>query len=436
MLQPLRSKPVDARRTTLIATTYCIKDRLRLREAEDAASQLHFSSESSGRSAKDAALETTETARGRHVRHNAARQRRHLPPYPNVKLLHVVGARPNFPKLAPVHRAGKKAGLVQVVVHTGQHYDDALSNGFFRDLGITLPDVNLAVGSDTHAAQTARIMERLEPVLVDKRPDWVVVYGDVNSTMAAALVASKRGIRVAHVEAGLRSFDRTMPEEVNRIVTDRLADLLLTPSRDADAQLRSEGEPDDEIEFVGNVMIDSLLYALPAARATGFREKIGVNGSAVVVTLHRPSNVDDAERLRVIASVLSEIALEREVVFPAHPRTQLRLKDAGLRMDRVRMLEPVGYLEMLDLVDHAFAVITDSGGLQEETTVLGIPCLTVRPNTERPITITEGTNRLVPHPADLLMALRNVSARSMAPRPEGWDGHAGERVIAALARRV
>ena len=353
-----------------------------------------------------------------------------------MKLLHVVGARPNFPKLAPVHRAGKKAGLVQVVVHTGQHYDDALSNGFFRDLGITLPDVNLAVGSDTHAAQTARIMERLEPVLVDKRPDWVVVYGDVNSTMAAALVASKRGIRVAHVEAGLRSFDRTMPEEVNRIVTDRLADLLLTPSRDADAQLRSEGEPDDEIEFVGNVMIDSLLYALPAARATGFREKIGVNGSAVVVTLHRPSNVDDAERLRVIASVLSEIALEREVVFPAHPRTQLRLKDAGLRMDRVRMLEPVGYLEMLDLVDHAFAVITDSGGLQEETTVLGIPCLTVRPNTERPITITEGTNRLVPHPADLLMALRNVSARSMAPRPEGWDGHAGERVIAALARRV
>jgi len=352
-----------------------------------------------------------------------------------VKLLHVVGARPNFPKLAPVHRAGYEAGLVQVVVHTGQHYDDGLSNGFFRDLGIAPPDVNLAVGSETHAVQTARIMERIEPVLLDKRPDWVVVYGDVNSTMAAAIVASKLGIRVAHVEAGLRSFDRTMPEEINRIVTDRLADLLLTPSRDADSQLRAEGEPDEEIEFVGNVMIDSLFYALPAARATGFREKMGVNGSAVVVTLHRPSNVDDPERMSVLANVLSEIALERQVVFPAHPRTRRRLEEAGLEMGRVRMLEPIGYLEMLDLVEHAFAVVTDSGGLQEETTVLGIPCLTVRPNTERPITITEGTNRLVPHPADLLTALRQVSRPSMAPRPEGWDGHAGERVIAALVGR-
>jgi UDP-N-acetylglucosamine 2-epimerase (non-hydrolysing) len=250
--------------------------------------------------------------------------------------------------------------------------------------------------------------------------------------MAAAVVASKLGIRVAHVEAGLRSFDRTMPEEVNRIVTDRLADLLLTPSRDADSQLRAEGEPDDEIEFVGNVMIDSLFYALPAARATGFREKMGVNGSAVVVTLHRPSNVDDPDRIRVLASVLSEIALEREVVFPAHPRTRRRLEDAGLTMDRVRMLEPVGYLEMLDLVEHAFAVVTDSGGLQEETTALGIPCLTVRSNTERPITITEGTNRLVPHPADIVAELHRVRRPATTPRPEGWDGHAGERVIAAL----
>jgi UDP-N-acetylglucosamine 2-epimerase (non-hydrolysing) len=353
-----------------------------------------------------------------------------------MKLLHVVGARPNFPKLAPVHRAGREAGPSQVVVHTGQHYDDALSDGFFRDLGIAPPDVNLAVGSDTHAAQTARIMERIEPVLIAKRPDWVLVYGDVNSTMAAAVVASKLGIRVAHVEAGLRSFDRTMPEEINRIVTDRLSDLLLTPSRDADAQLRAEGEPDNEIEFVGNVMIDSLFYALPAARATGFREKIGVNGSAVVVTLHRPSNVDDPERIRVLASILSEIALEREVVFPAHPRTRRRLEDAGLRMDRVRMLEPVGYLEMLDLVEHAFAVVTDSGGLQEETTALGIPCLTVRSNTERPITISEGTNRLVPDPADIVMELKRVRRPVTTPRPEGWDGHAGERVIAALASRT
>jgi UDP-N-acetylglucosamine 2-epimerase (non-hydrolysing) len=349
-----------------------------------------------------------------------------------MKLLHVVGARPNFPKLAPVHRAGAEAGLSQVVVHTGQHYDDALSDGFLRDLGIAPPDVNLAVGSDTHAFQTARIMERIELVLLERRPDWVVVYGDVNSTMAAAVVASKLGIRVAHVEAGLRSFDRTMPEEINRIVTDRLADLLLTPSRDADSQLRAEGEPEDEIEFVGNVMIDSLFYALPAARATGFRQKIGVNGSGVVVTLHRPSNVDDPERMRVLASVLGEIAVEREVVFPAHPRTRRRLEDAGLRMDRVRMLEPVGYLEMLDLVEHAFAVVTDSGGLQEETTVLGIPCLTVRPNTERPITISEGTNRLVPDPADIVTELQRVRRPATAPRPEGWDGHAGERVIAAL----
>jgi UDP-N-acetylglucosamine 2-epimerase (non-hydrolysing) len=349
-----------------------------------------------------------------------------------MKLLHVVGARPNFPKLAPVHRAGSEAGISQFVVHTGQHYDDALSDGFFRDLGIRPPDVNLAVGSDTHAVQTARIMERIEPVLLKERPDWVVVYGDVNSTVAAAVVAAKVGIRIAHVEAGLRSFDRSMPEEINRIVTDRLADLLLTPSRDADAQLRAEGEPDNEIVFVGNVMIDSLFYALPAARASGFRKKLGVNGAAVVVTLHRPSNVDDPERIAVLANVLSELALEREVVFPAHPRTRRRLEEAGLRMDRVRMIEPVGYLEMLDLVEHAFAVITDSGGLQEETTALGIPCLTIRPNTERPITISEGTNRLVPNPTDILAQLREVVRPVVIPRPEGWDGRAGERVIAAL----
>src|SRR5688572_23400082 len=352
-----------------------------------------------------------------------------------MKLLHVVGARPNFPKLAPVHRAGCVAGLSQVVVHTGQHYDDALSDAFFRDLGLAAPDVNLAVGSDTHAVQTARIMERIEPVLLKERPDWVVVYGDVNSTVAAAVVASKLGIRVAHVEAGLRSFDRTMPEEINRIVTDRLADLLLTPSRDADAQLRAEGEPEHEIAFVGNVMIDSLFYALPAARETRFRERIGVNGSAVIVTLHRPSNVDDHERIAILARVLGEIALDREVVFPAHPRTRVRLEQAGLKLDRVKMLEPVGYLEMLDLVEHAFAVVTDSGGLQEETTALGIPCITVRPNTERPITITEGTNRLVQDPGELPSHVKQLVPSVGRKRPEGWDGQAGERVIAAVIAR-
>ena len=291
-----------------------------------------------------------------------------------VKLLHVVGARPNFPKLAPVHRAGVQAGAGQVVVHTGQHYDDAMSADFFRDLGIVPPDVNLAVGSESHAVQTARIMERIEPVIRYHRPDWVVVYGDVNSTMAAAIVASKLGTRVAHVEAGLRSFDRTMPEEINRIVTDRLADLLLTPSRDADAQLLAEGEPADEIAFVGNVMIDSLFFALPAARATNFRATLGLSGPPVVVTLHRPSNVDDPVRIRALAAVLDEIGRDWPVVFPAHPRTRRRLEEAGLNMQRVRVLEPVGYLEMLDLVEPAHVVITDSGGLQEETTALGVPC--------------------------------------------------------------
>ena len=352
-----------------------------------------------------------------------------------MKLLHVVGARPNFPKLAPVHRAGVGAGIAQVVVHTGQHYDDALSAGFFRDLGIQSPDVNLAVGSASHAVQTARIMERIEPVLLESPPDWVVVYGDVNSTMAAAIVAVKLGIRVAHVEAGLRSFDRTMPEEINRLVTDRLANLLLTPSRDADVQLRSEGEPPEEIAFVGNVMIDSLYYALPAARATGFRATLGVDSSAVVVTLHRPSNVDDPDRMRALIAALEEIARERPVIFPAHPRTRLRMQESGVHTDRIRLLDPVSYLEMLDLIEHAHVVVTDSGGLQEETTALGVPCLTIRPNTERPITITEGTNRLVPDPADIVAALRAVHRSATPPRPEGWDGHAAERVIAELAAR-
>jgi UDP-N-acetylglucosamine 2-epimerase (non-hydrolysing) len=354
---------------------------------------------------------------------------------PPLKLLHVVGARPNFPKLAPVYRAAEKAGLRQVVVHTGQHYDESLSAVFLRDLGIREPDFNLAVGSDTHAAQTARIMERIEPVLVDQRPDWVVVYGDVNSTVAAALVASKLSLRVAHVEAGLRSHDRGMPEEINRIVTDRLADLLLTPSRDADEALRAEGEPDGEIVFVGNVMIDSLHFALDAAHRTGFRERFGVDGRAVVVTLHRPSNVDDPERLAALVRALREIAPERPVLFPAHPRTEQRIREAALDLGAVQMLKPIAYLEMLDLVSGAFAVVTDSGGLQEETTALGIPCLTMRENTERPVTITEGTNRLVSDPHDLPSLLQGLVRAPTARLPEGWDGSAGERIVRALLER-
>jgi UDP-N-acetylglucosamine 2-epimerase (non-hydrolysing) len=349
-----------------------------------------------------------------------------------VRLLHVVGARPNFPKLAPVFRAAAAEGLTQQIVHTGQHYDAELSASFFGDLAIPAPDVNLSVGSGTHAQQTARVMERLEPVIGGSGADWVVVYGDVNSTMAAALVASKLGVRLAHVEAGLRSHDRTMPEEVNRIVTDRLADLLLTPSRDADAALRAEGEPDSEISFVGNVMVDTLLHSLPAARNSGFRDQLGVDGSAVIVTLHRPSNVESSDRLRSIAAALSEVAQERPVIFPAHPRTAERLAQTGSDLHNVRLLGPVAYLKMLDLLEGAHAVITDSGGVQEETTVLGVPCLTLRENTERPITITQGTNRLVSDPGSLPGLVRRARRLVNPRRPEGWDGHAGERVVQAL----
>lgn len=354
-----------------------------------------------------------------------------------MKLLHVVGARPNFPKLAPVHRAANAIGARQVVVHTGQHYDDALSGAFFRDLGIAAPDINLEVGSLSHAAQMARIMERIEPVLIREAPDWVVVYGDVNSTAGAALVASKLGQRVAHVEAGLRSYDRSMPEEINRLVTDRLADLLLTPSTDASETLLKEGEPASEIEFVGNVMIDSLFYALEAARQTHYRESLGLRaGEAVVVTLHRPSNVDDLARLEAIVGALKSIAEKKPVVFAVHPRTAARLSASGFSTGNVKMLGAIPYLHMVDLVADAAVVVTDSGGLQEETTALGVPCLTVRENTERPITVTEGTNRLVPDPAKLVDATLSITPITTARRPEGWDGHAGERIAAALAKRT
>jgi UDP-N-acetylglucosamine 2-epimerase (non-hydrolysing) len=346
--------------------------------------------------------------------------------------MHVVGARPNFPKLAPVFRAALATGIDQLIVHTGQHYDAEMSQDFFRDLDIRPPDVNLAIGSASHAAQTGRIMERIEPVLLEHRPDWLLVYGDVNSTVAAALVAVKLGIRVAHVEAGLRSYDLTMPEEINRIVTDRLASLLLTPSRDAGDTLRAEGEPDDEIAFVGNVMIDTLFHSLPMARATGFRKRLCGDIAPLVVTLHRPSNVDDSCRLRVVMSALESLSKAHPVIFPAHPRTRDRLQRAEISIEGPRILEPISYFEMLDLVDGAHAVVTDSGGLQEETTALGVPCFTLRESTERPITIEEGTNQLV-HDLSTLGDVVGAARRSQSPqRPEGWDGHAAERVIASL----
>lgn len=352
-----------------------------------------------------------------------------------MKLLHIVGARPNFPKLAPVYRAGRVAGLQQVVVHTGQHYDEAMSGSFFRDLDIPAPDVNLEVGSGSHASQTATIIERFEPVLLQHQPDWLVVYGDVNSTMATAIVAAKLGVRIAHVEAGLRSGDRSMPEEINRLITDRLADLLLTPSVDANATLLAEGEPASEIVFVGNVMIDSLFAALPKAEQSGYAKSMGVDGSHVVVTLHRPSNVDDDVRLGALAAALSSVSQDRPVLFPAHPRTQKRLIDSGVSLGAVRLLDPVGYHEMLDLVRTAHCVVTDSGGLQEETTALGVPCLTLRPNTERPITITQGTNRLVADPRDVPLLVATSTRNTVVSQPDGWDGHAGTRVIEALVSR-
>jgi UDP-N-acetylglucosamine 2-epimerase (non-hydrolysing) len=344
-----------------------------------------------------------------------------------VHLLHVVGARPNLPKLAPVYRAAaRRAGVTQTLVHTGQHYDDALFASLVADLGLPEPDINLGVGSASHAVQTARILERLEPIVTKARPDWVVIYGDVNSTAAAAVVAAKLGVRSAHVEAGLRSGDRTMPEEINRIVADRLASLLLTPSRDADETLRAEGEPEREIAFVGNVMIDSLFEALPRARA------LACPSGHALVTLHRPSNVDDRARLSSLMAALRDVAAERPVVFPVHPRTRDRLTQWEIASGAVQTVEPVGYLAMVALTDAAHAVITDSGGVQEETTALGVPCFTVRETTERPVTVTSGTNRLVQDPATLPGLVRGATRPSVLPVIEGWDGRAGERVVDAL----
>lgn len=355
--------------------------------------------------------------------------------------LHVVGARPNFMKVAPVFSAGAERGVRQILVHTGQHYDAAMSETFFRDLGLPEPDHNLGVGSGSHAAQTARIMLGFEPVLDQVRPDWVVVYGDVNSTIACALVASKMGIRIAHVEAGLRSRDWSMPEEVNRVLTDRLADLALTPSRDGDQNLLAEGIPASRIRFVGNVMVDTLLRLADTARGLNVSSRFGLTpGHYAVVTLHRPSNVDDPAVLGELIAALNDVADHMPVCFAVHPRTRQRMRDAGIsRMHpAVQLLEPLSYLEMIGLVDASRLVLTDSGGLQEETTVLGIPCLTARPNTERPVTITEGTNRLVPSTrAAIGSAVRELLAHTsgsdrLSRRPDGWDGRAGQRVAEAL----
>src|SRR5882757_7620817 len=309
-----------------------------------------------------------------------------------VKIFHVVGARPNFMKVAPVLEALRaRENVAQAVIHTGQHYDVNMSDVFFQQLGIPKPDVNLAVGSATHARQTAEIMSRLEPVIIEGKPDFVLVYGDVNSTVAATLVCAKLGVRIGHVEAGLRSFDRSMPEEINRLVTDQLADVLFTPSEDGDVNLRREGIPAEKIFRVGNVMIDSLVRLLPSAQTS----KRGVLPERyALVTLHRPANVDDGITLKGILESLLALTRDLAVVFPAHPRTRKRISDCGFKATQLQILDPLPYVDFLGLQSRATVVITDSGGIQEETTYLGVPCLTMRENTERPVTTTMGTNTL------------------------------------------
>jgi UDP-N-acetylglucosamine 2-epimerase (non-hydrolysing) len=362
-----------------------------------------------------------------------------------LRVINIVGARPNFMKVAPIVEAMRRrpTEFEPLVLHTGQHYDERMSDAFFRDLGLPAPDVHLGVGSGSHARQTAAVMERFEPVVLEHKPDWVLVVGDVNSTLACALVCAKLLIPVAHVEAGLRSRDRSMPEEINRLLTDQLADLLLTPSIDADENLRHEGIPPERIRLVGNVMIDSLVAQLERAERSPVREELGVAGADyAVVTLHRPSNVDDQRKLGPILAALRLISEQLPVVFPAHPRTRRNMEEFGLaalagESGRLRVIEPLGYQDFLRLYSGARLVLTDSGGLQEETTALGIPCLTLRENTERPVTVELGTNRLVgTDPERIVSAAREAlteSVRGGAARvPPLWDGRTAERILDAL----
>lgn len=354
-------------------------------------------------------------------------------------LIHLVcAARPNFMKVAPLYHALKKEEwATPVIVHTGQHYDSNMSDAFFEALDLPKPDIYLGVGSGTHAEQTGKVMMSYEKILYEKRPDWVVVVGDVNSTMACTLVASKLGIKVAHVEAGLRSFDRTMPEEINRLVTDALADLLLTPSADADENLKREGVSPSRIRLVGNIMIDTLVANLEKAHASRLPKQLDLYPkNFVYVTLHRPSNVDDGNNLGIIMGELNSLAKNMKVVFPIHPRTRKMINEFRIEMDNhsgLRLIEPVSYHDSLWLTENAKFVLTDSGGLQEESSYLRTPCLTLRPNTERPITIKVGTNKLT----NLDQLRGDIEEIMQNRRPPGripplWDGHTAERILGAL----
>lgn len=362
-----------------------------------------------------------------------------------LKILIVAGARPNFMKVAPllhcisrhnVQRVNGTPEIIPFLVHTGQHYDQKMSSVFFAELGIPAPDINLEVGSGSHAVQTAEIMKRFEPVCAAEKPDWVVVVGDVNSTMACALVAVKMGVRVAHVEAGLRSFDRSMPEEINRLVTDSIVDLLLTPSEDANENLCREGVPESRIRLVGNIMIDSLLANLAKATESTILSRLGMEKRRFIyVTLHRPSNVDVKESLVSIMRAFADISRRMPVIFPMHPRTRARLADFGIETGdtNIRILDPVGYHDSLALTQSARCVVTDSGGLQEESTFFRTPCLTLRRNTERPVTVILGSNRLI-NTEELFQRLDMVLAGSetCGRVPPLWDGATSERVIKSL----
>jgi UDP-N-acetylglucosamine 2-epimerase (non-hydrolysing) len=351
-------------------------------------------------------------------------------------VLHVAGARPNFPKAAPVIRGLDNLGVPQMLVHTGQHYDEQLSEVFFRQLDLPEPDVNLGVGSGSHGQQTATIMTGLEALMVSRSPRLVVVYGDVNSTLAAAMVAAKLQVPVAHVEAGLRSFDMSMPEEINRLVTDRLSSLLFATSADAVFHLGREGADPASVHLVGNPMIDTLLAQLPRLDPERVGATHGLAGPYAVGTLHRPANVDDGTDVAVLVKALHQVAERLPVVLPLHPRGRPALEAAGLFAHTgVQVVEPLGYLDFLSLVRGAEVVMTDSGGVQEETTVLGVPCLTLRQNTERPVTISQGTNQLV-GPEQLAQAVdeRLAAGRPATwPVPPLWDGHAGERIVKVVA---